>query len=364
MFDVAVIGLGPAGRVLASRCAVAGMTTLAIDPDPHCVWARTLSLWGDQLPSWLSRDVCASWTSAPSIIGRSSNRLHRPYVVLDNARLQQELPIDDVTVEPRSIPDDEVKTLDTRARVVVDCRGARSSGALQVAYGIVVNSEDALPALDGHDALFMDWRDDYSPDDVADHTFLYAFPMGGGRTLLEETALATSRLTDPLVLERRLLSRLRARGVKDAVLARPLTTERVKFPLRTEPKSGSAFNDEGFYAFGTAGGYGHAATGYSIGAVLEAADTVAGALAEGKRPGPPRSRLSTALHRLGLRALLRLDADATTDLFESFGQLAESRQQWFVDSDVAPGRVAAAMAEMWLRMPRASMWKMVRASFY
>ena len=40
-FDVAVVGLGPAGRALASRCAARGLSVLAVDPRPEAVWAPT-----------------------------------------------------------------------------------------------------------------------------------------------------------------------------------------------------------------------------------------------------------------------------------------------------------------------------------
>src|SRR5699024_12812094 len=58
MFYGAIVGLGPAGRALASRCAAAGLTVLALDPHPEAPWTQTLSLWADQVPPWLRQEAC------------------------------------------------------------------------------------------------------------------------------------------------------------------------------------------------------------------------------------------------------------------------------------------------------------------
>lgn len=368
MYDVVIAGLGPAGRLLAARCRDHGLSTLAIDPDPDRRWDQTLALWHDQIPSWLPVDeIVLDSASTVHLRARTEHLVARRYAVIDTAALQAALPLDGIDVEQMGVTDAGLDALRDRARFVVDCRGMRPPapdrhrpGAvpLQVAYGIVVDVADAAAALAGAEALFMDWRTDYCPDDVPEPSFLYAIPVGDGKVLLEETILATTRTTDPEALEPRLLDRLRGRGLAESALASPHSVERVRFPLRVP----GVARPQGVLGFGTAGGYGHSSTGYSIGASLQAADGFALSLAAGEKPAPPRSRSSEALHTIGLRALLALGPEATIELFEAYGRLPTADQRDFVDFDVPARRVFRAMFGMWRRMPRAAQAEMVAAT--
>ena len=174
LFDVAVVGLGPAGRALASRCAAAGLTVLALDPRPDAPWRQTLSVWADQVPPWLRAEACgidvlAHRVSSPALYAPGRAFLHREYAVLDNDALRRALPLGaGVTVEREAVDDAGLRALTARAHRVVDCRGAGgrlNQGPLQTAYGIVVDAADAAPALGGEAARFMDWRTDHDDDD-------------------------------------------------------------------------------------------------------------------------------------------------------------------------------------------------------
>lgn len=354
--DVAVVGLGPAGRALASRCAAAGLTVLALDPEPDAPWRQTLSVWADQVPPWLrpeacGEDVLAHTVPEPALFAPGRTVLHREYAVLDNEALRRALPLGPgVIVERTRVDDAGLTALTTRAHRVVDCRGAGGAlnrGPLQTAYGIVVDAADAAPALGGDGALFMDWRTDYD-DDEAGPSFLYAIPLSADRVLLEETCLAGQPAPGPAVLASRLRSRLAGRGVPRAAIDAPLSVERVRIPLLPRP---GASLDPRVEAFGTAGGHGHAATGYSVAAMLAAVPAAVHAIASGRPVPAPRSPLSTTLHRLGLRALLRADERTLTALFSAFGRLDGRRQRWFLDGASPSYQVAAAMWGMWLSMP-------------
>lgn len=364
LYDVAVVGLGPAGRALASRCAAAGLTVLAIDPRPDAPWRQTLSLWVDQLPPWLAPDACGREVLAHSVAGPAHYAptravLDREYGVLDNAELREALPLGaGVTVEQSSVSDAELPGLLARAHRVVDCRGAGGPGhrgPAQTAYGIVVSAADAAPALGGEPALFMDWRTDHlgaaaddNDDDEAGPTFLYAIPLDADRVLLEETCLAGLPAPDPAVLGTRLRSRLLRRGVAASAVDAPLAVERVRIPLTPRPR---AVADPRIEAFGTAGGHGHAATGYSVAAMLEAVPAAVHALGGGFPLPAPRSPASTALHRIGLRALLRADDRTVRQLFDAFGRVDPRRQRWFLDGASPSYQVARAMWDMWVSMP-------------
>lgn len=373
LYDVAVVGLGPAGRALASRCAAAELTVLAIDPSPDTPWPQTLSLWVDQIPPWLREDVCgidvlASTTPGATLYSPDRAYLARPYAVLDNTVLREALPLGSgVTVEHGVVLDDDLPALTSRAHRVVDCRGAGgpgNRGPLQTAYGVVLSSADAAPALGGEPALFMDWRTDYGhdhkndDDDEVGPSFLYAIPLDADRVLLEETCLAGLPAPSPEQLARRLNSRLLQRGVAPSVLEAPLAVERVRIPLRPRPRTSVDPRVEGF---GTAGGHGHAATGYSVAAMLTAVPAAVHSLVRGYPLPAPRSPLSDTLHAVGLRALLRADDTTLRQLFRAFGTLDRRRQQWFLDAASPSYQVARAMWGMWWRMPISGKAGMVAA---
>lgn len=366
LYDVAVVGLGPAGRALASRCAAAGLSVLAIDPQPDAPWRQTLSLWADQLPPWLAQhacgiDVLAHTVHGPVLYAADRAVLDRDYCVLDNAALRDALPLGPgVSLERSRIDDPALPDLLERAHRVVDCRGAGGDGnrgPLQTAHGIVLTAAQAAPALGGEPALFMDWRTDHDDDDVGP-SFLYAIPLDADRVLLEETCLAGLPAPAPAVLAARLRSRLLRRGVAGSAIDAPLAVERVRIPLLPRPR---ASGDPRIEAFGTAGGQGHAATGYSVAAMLAAVPAAVHALASGVPIPAPRSPASTALHKIGLRVMLRADERTLRQLFNAFGMIGGRRQRWFLDGASPWYQVARAMCSMWATMPPTGKLGMVAA---
>lgn len=362
LYDVAIVGLGPAGRALASACGAAGLHVLALDPRPDAPWTQTLSLWTDQLPTWLSPDVLAHTVSGPTLYCPSRTVLDRDYSVFDNARLREALPLTDaVTVEAVALGDAQVADLTRRAHRVVDCRGAGGPSGqrpLQTAYGLVLPTAAAAPAMGGDPALFMDWRTDFdADDDGTDHeadddelgpSFLYAIPLDSGSILLEETCLAGCPAPDPQALGRRLRSRLVRRGVAPEAIAEPLEVEEVRIPLLPPVRT---YDDPRVEAFGTAGGHGHAATGYSIAASFRAVPAAVNALRTGYPLPRPRTGPTGLLHKTGLRALLGADEPTVQGLFGAFGRITDQRQQWFLDGSSPSYQVARAMWDMWACMP-------------
>lgn len=361
--DVAVVGLGPAGRSLASRCAALGLTVVAFDPRPDACWAPTYGVWGDELGDLPSTVVRSR--SVPVLRAAQEHSLDREYVVLDNAGLQDALPLDGVDVRPGRLDDAEVAALRDVARVVVDARGARPDGLrdddaapMQTAHGVVVPSDVAAPALGGADAVLMDWRA-AGTEAVTTPSFLYAVPLGDGTTLLEETCLAAAPALPVDELRERLERRLAALGVDPAVVADPLRREVVRIPMlgRARPPV------PGTIAIGVAGRGGHPVTGYSVAHSLARSVDLAEAIAAGRVPqaGDPR-RPVDALRSAGLRALLRLDAEGTTALFEAFGRLPRAQQRAFMSRDAAPVTVARAMAAMFGSMPMSGRAALARAT--
>lgn len=372
LFDVAVVGLGPAGRSLASACAVRGLQVLAIDPAPDAVWRPTYGLWADEVRG-LPATVVRHAVTGPQIRASGVHSLDRTYVVLDNPATQAALPLDGAEIHAARLSDAEVSALRSEAGVVVDARGARPSGRgadrepdtepAQTAYGIVVPTAAAAPALQGAPALLMDWRTDWSPptggDPAGPATFLYAIPLDADHVLLEETCLAARPAYPITELKARLRRRLLARGVDPAVIDDPVERETVHIPLRGRNRP----TPEGVWALGTAGRGGHLATGYSVAHALATADRVARLIADGEEVGAiDPVGPADALREAGLRALLRLTVPGTLALFDAFGALPARQQQAYLARESSAGELAAAMWGMFTHLPARAKGDLVRAT--
>ncbi|AXH96826.1 lycopene cyclase family protein [Ornithinimicrobium avium] len=372
-FDAAVVGLGPAGRALASRLVARGAAVLAVDPAPDALWRPTYGVWAEDLEG-LPDDVTRSLVRRPQIRARGHHVLPREYAVLDNAAVQRALPLGAAEVRAERLGDEEVLALRREATVVVDARGARPAGGdvaarsqdrspAQTAFGIVLAQEDAAPALEGAEGLIMDWRPDQVPGGHAEHgarpTFLYAIPLGDGTVLLEETCLAAAPGLPVQELKTRLRARLMARGVTAGAIEDPVAREIVWIPMRGR----GTRTVGGVLAVGTAGRGGNVVTGYSVAHSLLRADALAARIVEGD---PPRRvdpvTPADALREAGLRALLRLGPDGMLDLFDAFGRLPEERQRAFWSRAADAPDLAAAMWGMFSRMPARSRVQLARAT--
>ncbi|WP_197971723.1 MULTISPECIES: lycopene cyclase family protein [Tessaracoccus] len=365
-FDVAVVGLGPAGRALASRAAAQGLLVLAVDPRPDAVWSPTYGIWADELGD-LPPSVIRSRVARPELRAHGVYRLPRDYLVLDNPALQAALPLDGVAVRRERLDDDGVAALRAEARVVVDARGARPDGIVpgdpspaQTAFGIVVPADDAAPALQGATGLLMDWRTDWAGDEAGETpTFLYAIPLGDGTVLLEETCLAAAPGLPIPELKARLRRRLLARGMAEAAVDHPLEREVVRIPMRGRARPAPA----GVLAAGTAGRGGNLVTGYSVAHSMARAGSLAAELAAGRAPRAVDARGPADVFReMGLRALLRLDVAGTLGLFDAFGRLPASAQRDFMSRDsTAPG-LARAMWGMFVGMSACDRGRLIAAT--
>lgn len=358
-FDVAVVGLGPAGRTLAHRLALTGLNVLGVDPHPERAWPQTLSGWSRQLPAWLADGVVALTVKDPHIRAAGDHVIHQQYAVLDNSALQRSTPLTGITVEENVLDDDRVAALRARAPIVVDARGARPAGHTgdvphQTAHGILVSSEAAAPVLGDANAVLMDWR----PFDGTKHwgatspSFLYAIPMPGERVLLEETCVAGVPGLGQLELRRRLLQRLDGFGLRAAALE-ALEVERVSIPLLRSGRQVPSI-----WRFGIAGAQNNPFTGYTFFTTLAAVDAFADRIL---RRDMPRSDQPNAVRRRNLHVVLNLSPDHTYDLFDAFGRLSSAQQMDVLDPSTATPRLLAAMTRQFMLMPAGSSVGLARA---
>ncbi|MGW6936796.1 lycopene cyclase family protein [Lentzea sp. NPDC054927] len=312
MFDVLVIGGGPAGRALARACAQEGLHTAIVDRHPHRTWTATYGAWADELPP---HTPVAATSTVVRAYAREEHLIPRTYVVLDNARLH-ELPHDVTVLQQPALQQP------AEARYTFNATGARKGRAEQTAVGTVIESDSTETTL-------MDWRNG--------DTFLYKVPLGGNKLLVEETCLARRPGMPLSELRARLHTRLEA-GPQE---------ERVRFPLDA-PRATDR-------AFGAAAGFIHPATGYSVATSLALAPKVAQAVKAGEDPKhviwSRKARIVHALRRRGLEALLRMDADETRDFFELFFQLDGGLQRAYLSGREDVRGTVAAMTALFRRAP-------------
>lgn len=371
--EVAVVGLGPAGRALAHRLTRNGARVLAVDPAPDRVWEPTYGGWADQLPFWLPDTVIGAESTRTLLVARGDHVLPGRYVVLDNAALHDALPLNEAEVVTDSVSEDDLPNL---ADVVVDCRGARHdlirhSRPMQTAYGVRLPADLGRQLLGDADAILMDWR----PFDGADSwghrraSFCYVIPLPDGRILAEETCLAGDPAIEVPELAERLSVRLALQGVDVAPWRDAGDVEEVRIPMLPPPvgndaDAGSPSGDVTLLRFGSAGSELNPITGYSVFAALAGADDMAGTVARllSSAPALPTTPGASSPRPLALGALLELRPDDTVELFDAFGRLPASAQQAVFDPRSGTPRLLSALAQQWARMPARSKLALIRAT--
>ena len=349
---VGVLGLGPAGRAIASACATAGLAVTAVDPHPWTPWRATYGGWVDELPSAVPR---AATVAQPVAWTSQRQEIPRAYSVLDTAALQQSLDLSGVRVVTgmaNGTVDDDL----AGAQLIIDARGASASGRTQqTAYGVVVDRARADSVLDGDAALFMDWRTDHGAGLDAAPSFLYAVPVGGDRVLLEETSLARRPGLGYHVLAQRLRTRLAGRGLQ---LGGDEPVERVRFALDTPlPVREWAGHAPPVVRFGAAAPLVHPASGYSVAAALRLAPQIAAIIASGGTAADvqhliwsPRARAVHALRLRGLRAVCGLSPSEVPEFFAAFFALSVRRQRTYLSGREDLAGTAAAMGALLPRL--------------
>lgn len=392
--DVVVIGDGPAGSALARACSTLGLDAVLIGPDE--AWTPTYATWVDDLrPIIDQQDLGALLaSSSPTISVYADHRMELPraYGVLDNHALRRYLRdgvdhrhgrVDGVTrsdapTRRESFRVDLDDGSEIAAAVVVDGAGwparfahraTTTAPAWQTAFGVVLAEP---PNGDLGRATLMDFRPVVargreSPSTVGPEgvvTFCYSVPVVDG-WLVEETVLASRRPVEPVALLPRLAARLGRHP--DALLSDARRTEYVRIPMGP-PVAGT---DGGVVAFGSAAGYVHPATGFSVATSLRAAPRVAMAIAEVVARGsvsaadreeivrsvwPPQMLRTRALHRYGLEVLLGLDADEVCNFFGLFFERPVEEWAGYLRIDTPPTAVAATMLRMFSSAP----WPMRR----
>ena len=342
-----VEGLGPAGAAFALRALERGHHVTATEPKwPDLTWPATYGVLEADVPAWADKwfypphDVTAH-TPTQRVLPYRYRMMNKP-ALLGDVRLAAEQGL--LTVSATT-------SHTAHADIVICSHGAtRTDIALfQLAVGYVfapgacsASSSDAhlLPNSDFHrhppKPRFMDWRKTSNASEFPP-SFLYIQPAEDG-LLIEETILATHLQPHEQLdeLKRRLDQHIECPEFRDFTRsAKILREEKVIIPMATRARAwyrpATAVEGMRRFYFGASGGLIHPATGYSVGASLNAVDEtldfIAGTQTTLTRLGAVFQReLAYWLRQIGGELIARADHSTLADFFDCFFRLPAHQQ--------------------------------------
>lgn len=380
--DVAVIGSGPTGSVLAWRLAHREkLRVCLIDPNMDRPWENNYGVWSEEWETLgadlkeldLGSCVSRTWPVTDCFFGGSwgkpeneRTRLDRAYARVDRLSFQKRLRADETVVQIKEgldarasahcsnvydtdrIAHDATGTTlrlaggtQVRAKLVVDATGFESqlttrnempAPGYQIAFGFEA-IVDSLGDYDDDAMLLFDYRTvdktEFPP------TFMYAMPLGkeqgGTRVFFEETVLVSKPALSLAECERRADKRLAKLNI--TLLSAKEDVELCYIPM------GGPIPDprQRIVAFGASAGLVHPATGYQLCRSLMASKEAAKAIGQSLREYPTNPDAaaaaayaavwgkSTSLQRdfmlFGAEFLLTLDENDLRGWFDAFFKL-------------------------------------------
>jgi len=389
LYDIGVLGSGPAALSIAAACGRLGASVLIVAPEPESLWLPNYCLWADEVPLEMKGLAEHVWPEVCVATRCGTRTLNRPYAKLSTLELQkflwnvlrshssQVIPGRarhlDHRVGETSIHVDDGST--HRVRLVVDASGAttrfvrrvhRRAPAFQTAYGLMLRAPDH--GFDPGQMMLMDFRP-ASTDATEPPSFLYALPLSGGRLFLEETSLARRPAMRLEVLRTRLQVRLKSLGLERA---ERIGEEHCSIPMGL----GLPALRQPLVPFGAAASMVHPASGYLISQILRKADPVAKSILEGLDSGGPEAAVASGnatlwpraqrrvweLYGFGLEALVDMNAIAIARFFDSFFQLPLEAWSGFLAGTLDPSELGVVMTRLFRTLPASVRWHLVRRS--
>ncbi|NJL47350.1 MAG: lycopene cyclase family protein [Leptolyngbyaceae cyanobacterium SM2_5_2] len=395
MFDVLVIGAGPAGLSLAAALGQQGLAVGGLSPaGPATPWQNTYGIWVDELEDLgLTQFLSHRWKDCVVHVRHKTLPLCRDYGLLAKEQLQAhwlaQVETSQVKWQPGTADRiDQVGSYSQvttgngeqlLARLVVDATGHRPALirrspnphlAFQAAYGII--GRFSKPPIAPEQMVLMDYRDDHLSPAEQHHppTFLYAMDLGDEVYFVEETSLAHHPALSMEILKQRLYQRLNHSGVEVAEIHH---VEQCLFPMNLPLPDLS----QPVVGFGSAASMVHPASGYMFGALLRRGPVLAQAIAQSLDTASitsaevaevawqalwPKARLRKHyLYLFGLENLMAFDSTQLNRFFEAFFQLETDDWAGFLADALSLPELIQAMLGLFSRASNDVRWGLMRS---
>jgi lycopene beta-cyclase len=289
-FDVCIVGGGLQGCLLAHALAhhrpEAGVLLVerAAELCGNHTWSFHETDVAEPARDWFDPLVAHRWPGYRVSFPGLSRRVRLPYATITSDRLREatmslagELAGPAARLVIRTGESCEILSpngvrlggkADVSCRAVIDCRGRAAANGLPggAGYQTFIGHEYETPAgWPTSEPTVMDVR----ADQAGGFEFLYELPFGPDRVLLEYTRFHEEPACDEARAAELIATRLAEAGVGDTRLVR---TERGCLPM---PYAAAAGGEGPSLAGGYAGGWYHAATGYSMPLAVRFAELVA-----------------------------------------------------------------------------------------
>jgi lycopene beta-cyclase len=337
LYDVAVVGAGPAGLALSAHLGERGLKVVTCDPTLNKDWVPNYGVWIDEVEHLGLREcLMTEWPKATVFMGSSGDEkitLNRPYGRMDRIKFKQHLlercRKAGVRLEAQPAKDavhnaaDSMLTLGEgdsasplRCKLLVDCSGYGKAfvkfdegkePGVQAAYGIEADIVPGTYPLPTDEMLLMDYRDAHMKDSAADEaasekvpTFIYCMATNSTRVFFEETSLIANPPVPFDELKRRLYKRLELWGTEVlAVHEEEFCYIPMGGAMPTRPQR--------VIGFGGSAGFVHPATGYMISRTMNLAAETANSIetALKKHPNDAESAASEVWSSLWTPKTLR-----------------------------------------------------------
>lgn len=274
VFDMIVVGAGPAGLALAARLAQQGFSTLIIGEKRP--WPHTLGVWEDELPSWFPRTgiTCVPEVWLPGSGSPRRISLRRTYRILDNQETFTQL-AKTPGLHWLELSRNERAHFVSNLHVKVGISSFYARTSVFAAIGVIAAAPDLVQLAWGgfkqdenEPAVWMDFSD---PQLAAHGGFWYRLPTPNG--FLQQATLAVAQPDQRKWLDEYAQNQL-AEAVSQieavAFTMNPAAARRQQLPRGVVP-------------LGTAAGLMHPLTGYSVGTSLRLCDEIISAVIKGTR---------------------------------------------------------------------------------
>ena len=390
ILDILILGSGPAALCLASELSKQNLSIKGISTkSPNEKWENTYGIWASELEELgLESLLSHRWSKTVSFFGNGKNKTGNTptnhfydYGLINQEAFQNELlkkckgikwlneTAKQITQKNKISEVICFSGLKLKARLVIDASGHRSKFvkrpvidgvAQQAAYGIV--GKFSSPPVKKDQFVLMDFRPDHlnKEEQLSSPSFLYAMDLGNETYFVEETSLACYPAFSQDLLKKRLLSRLKNKGIK---INEIYHEENCLFPMNLP----LPFKNQFVLGFGGAASMVHPASGYMIGSLLRRAPLLAKKLAIFlNEPNLSSLELATKgwrvlwpleltqrhkLYQYGLQRLMSFDECKLRCFFSNFFKLSTKEWVGFLTNTLPLPKLIYVMSKMFINSP-------------